>query len=162
MMEEADTNRDGKINFEEFVKVYRKYCHRNSAPETDLTPLHDKDSPCETLRLLIGLTLILLILLHQTWINSVLLKISLLHSWISTDLLTCCSSEPKGVIPRYNKNSSECFQCSVSFPSNGIKLTYFKSLIAPQSNFGGVVIKSSRWRFCAQLLYCTSSAVQGY
>ena len=66
MMEEADTNRDGKINFEEFVKVYRKYCHRNSAPETDLTPLHDKDSPCETLRLLIGLTLILLILLHQT------------------------------------------------------------------------------------------------
>ena len=34
--------------------------------------------------------------------------------------------------------------------------------IASQSNFGGVVMKSNRWRFCAQLLYCTSSAVQGY
>ena len=38
----------------------------------------------------------------------------------------------------------------------------FSLFIAPQANFEGVVIKSNRWRFCAQLLYCTSSAVQGY
>ena len=58
------------------------------------------------------------------------------------------------------------FNFQIEFQPFQIEFLHFGQIvflkIAPQSNFGGVVMKSNRSRFCAQLLYCTSSAVQGY